>query len=57
MPIEKVVQNAWLLRYMEAFKLISKALSKHDIGSVNAVGIKLIKEKDSQRMAHVLQGF
>jgi len=55
--MEKVVHNAWLQRYMEAFKLISKALSKHDIGSVNAVGIKFVKDKDSQRMAHVLQGF
>jgi hypothetical protein len=42
---------------MTAFKLASKALSEHDIGSVNAVGIKFIKTKDSQRMAHILQGY
>jgi hypothetical protein len=55
--IENVVTNGWLRRYMTAFKLASKALSEHDIGSVNAVGIKFIKTKDSQRMAHILQGY
>jgi len=55
--IENVVNNGWLRRYMTAFKLASKALSEHNIGSVNAVGIKFIKTRNSQRMAHILQGY
>jgi len=54
--IEKVVQNAWLQRYMEAFKLASRALSRYDVGSINAVGIRFIKNNNRQRMAHILQG-
>jgi hypothetical protein len=54
--IEKVVQNAWLQRYMEAFKLASRALSRHGVGSINAVGIRFIKNNNRQRMAHILQG-
>jgi hypothetical protein len=54
--IEKVVTNAWLRRYMEAFKLASRTLSEHDIGSVNAIGIEFIKTTDRERLAHILQG-
>jgi len=55
--VKKVAKNTWLKRYRSAFKLTSKALSEANIGSVNAVGIKFIKTKDSQRMAHILQGY
>ena len=54
--IEKVVTNAWLRRYMEAFKLASKALAKQEVGSVNAVGIEFNKTTDRERLAHILQG-
>jgi hypothetical protein len=54
--IENVVTNAWLRRYMEAFKLASRTLSEHDIGSVNAIGIEFIKTTDRERLAHILQG-
>ncbi|MBT4764809.1 hypothetical protein HOO14_07425 [bacterium] len=55
--IKKVINNAWLRRYMEAFKLAGVALEDKGVGSINAVGIKFVKNKDSQRMAHILQGY
>ena len=55
--IKKVINNAWLQRYMEAFKLAGVALEDKGVGSINAVGIKFVKNKDSQRMAHILQGY